>query len=99
MQSLVLVAAALGLAMPVIASPLQARALRNGLLSCNANILNQQTPENSAKLYTALCINGLKYLHSSAPELSSGEYIGACIQCPNNIASSQVGDCLFVYTE
>jgi len=99
MQFLVLVAAALGLAMPAIASPLQARALRNGLFSCTASILNEQTPQNAAALYTALCIKSLKCQHSSAPELSSGEYIGACLQCPDNISPSQVGDCLFVYTE
>ena len=103
MQSIVLVAAALGLAMPTIASPLagsskiEARTTVDGILTCDSNIVSSPiTAQRGAAAYTVLCIQSLRCQHSVAPTLAVNEFIGSCIGCPVGISENAIGDCIFV---
>ncbi|KAF1928801.1 uncharacterized protein M421DRAFT_420029 [Didymella exigua CBS 183.55] len=104
MQSIILiVAAAVGLAMPTIAMPLegssalQARGTTNYLLTCATGIVNGGASDASGRaLFTNLCIRIFGCAHSEAPSVSASEYIGGCIDCPAGISQSAIGDCVIV---
>jgi hypothetical protein len=103
MQTFILIAAALGLAMPTMAMPLegssalQARGTTNYLLTCADNLYgNGGSDENGAKLFTLICVTRYHCEHSLSPTQSSGEYIGGCTNCPAGISQNAFGGCVTV---
>jgi len=102
MRSSAFIAAAISLAMPTIATPLegssalQARAGVNYIVTCDSRISNNPSESHGASLYTTICVKQFHCEHSIAPTLSSGSYVGACTNCPANIGPNTVGDCLIV---
>ena len=101
MQLIALVAAALTLAMPAIATPLSGssalapRAGVNYLLTCDTAAWSPTASDaGGAAFFTLVCVKSLKCEHSIAPTISANEYIGSCVNCPAGISADAFGDCL-----
>ncbi|KAF1923921.1 uncharacterized protein M421DRAFT_425261 [Didymella exigua CBS 183.55] len=104
MQSIiVIVAAALGLALPTIAMPLEGssalevRGTTNYILTCEDKLWKDAASDvNGRELFTFVCITKLGCAHSEAPSDSANEYIGGCLDCPANIRTDAFGGCVIV---
>ncbi|GJC83799.1 hypothetical protein ColLi_06637 [Colletotrichum liriopes] len=73
---------ALSLASPAIAAAIEKRNIDVVLVTCPNSPAD--TDALMAKAYTSLCINYAGCAHSVAPTLVDEEWIGDCLNCPND---------------
>ncbi|KAL5610607.1 hypothetical protein FOBRF1_006724 [Fusarium oxysporum] len=85
------VLAAIALAVPAFAAAIEKRTIGVVLYTCPLGNAKAPTDAQMAKVYSYACINTFHCAHSVAPALADNEWIGSCLNCPNNIPEAYDG--------